>query len=67
MSEKKDGTDIVSCLPNEGKMGKQDIDQKILVERNTCLKPTEHAEEKVRNENTQKYRRCVQKAENNFN
>ena len=53
MSQKIDGTDDVSCLPNIRKMGKQDVDQKILVERNTGVIPAEHAEEKVRNEDTE--------------
>ena len=66
MGQKIGGTENVSCLPHKRKMGKQDIDQKILVERNTGVIPTKHAEEKVRNENTENDWCCVEKAENGF-
>ena len=52
----KDGTDDIGCLPNKAEVGEEDIDEKILVKRNTCMMPTEHAEEKVGDENTQTYR-----------
>ena len=66
MGQKIGGTEDVSCLPNIRKMRIQDIDKKILVERNTGMIPTKHAEEKVGNENTENDWCCVEKVENGF-
>ena len=66
MSQKIGGRDDVCCLPNKRKVGKEDIDEKILIERNTGVIPTEQAEKKVSKNKTKNNWCRVDKTENNF-
>ena len=64
-SEDEDCTDNVGCLPSNGQVGEEDIDDDMLMIGNAGLEGSEDAETSITEDNTERDNKCVYKIKHN--